>query len=263
MAGHETSGAIGFLGVGHIAEYMVRGLVRSGFDRSRILLGPRGSRREAMEQDFGLAVAGGNDELIRRSDAVMLCVPPSQAVTAVRGLDWRDGQLVISVCAGVRRGLIEAEVGPGEVVRAMPISAAALCASPTPLYPDEPQASAIFARLGSVLPIPTEQQFEVATIDAAVYGWVHDLIRLTADASVARGLDAATARLLAARTFAAAAEMVDDSRAQIADLVSALSTPGGITEAGLKVLAAHGHGSAWEAACEEVWRKLNRQPSGD
>jgi pyrroline-5-carboxylate reductase len=241
---------------------MIRGLMRSGFDRSSILLGQRGSRREAMEQAFGLDVAGDNSEPVERCDIVMLCVPPSQAIAAVRGLEWRDGQLVVSVCAGVRRGLIEAEVGAAEVVRAMPISAAALCASPTPIYPDEPRARAIFAHLGSVLPIETEQQFEVATIDAAVYGWVHDLIRLTADASVARGLDPATARLLAARTFAAAAGMVGDSRAPIADMVSALSTPGGITEAGLKVLAEHGHGSAWEAACEEVWRKLNRQPSG-
>jgi methylmalonyl-CoA mutase cobalamin-binding subunit len=174
-------------------------------------------------------------------------------------LPWRAGQVMVSACAGVPLARLRPLVAPATVVRAMPISAVAVCASPTVLYPDEPRARALFARLGEVLPLRDEGEFEVATVSAAVYGWVHDLIGRSAAWSEAAGLDPTTARRLAAMTFSAAARMiVADEEKSVAALVASLATPEALPREGLGVLQEREVAPAWDAACDAVLAHLRR-----
>ncbi len=249
---------IGIIGVGHLAEYLLRGLLQAGTAAERILLSPRGHGAK-LAASHGFALARDNAEVAAKAPLIVLTVRPAQAEEAVAGLPWRAGQVMVSACAGVPLARLRPLVGPATVLRAMPISAVAVCASPTALYPDEPCARALFARLGEVLPLRDEAEFEAATVSAAVYGWVHDLIGRSAAWSEAAGLDPTTARRLAALTFGAAARMVvADEEKSVTALVASLATPGGITERGLRVLQEREVAPAWDAACDAVLAHLRR-----
>jgi pyrroline-5-carboxylate reductase len=249
---------VGILGVGHFATYLVRGLCRSGLSPMEILLSPRGAATAAsLAREHGVTIATDNQALVRAAGTVVLAVRPLDAVAAVGGLPWRSGQRLLSVCAGVRRDALAAAAPGAVVIRAMPISAAAHGLSPTPLFPDDDRARHLLARLGPVLAIGSEAEFETACVTSSLYGWVHELIGRSAQWLTIRGVDAATARALAARTFIAAGHMVaSETDLPVDALVRALATPGGTTEQGLDELGRRGVDAAWDAACERTLARI-------
>jgi len=251
---------LGILGVGHLATSMLTGLLRSGLDPAAILLSPRGKAADlAARHGFGLAADNG--DLVRRAGIVLLAVRPADAPDAVAALPWRDGQVVVSVCAGVP--LSRLAVAPARAVRAMPLTASEIGASPTVCFPHIEEARALLDRLGPAIALASEADFEVATVSAAVYGWAQDLIRGAAEWSAGAGLDPETARRLTALTFVAAGRQIAENGAPMDRLLQELVTPGGITERGLQVLAARGVPGAWEEACAAVLDMLTRQaPDG-
>ncbi|MXN17947.1 hypothetical protein GR170_08875 [Pseudooceanicola sp. GBMRC 2024] len=244
---------LGILGVGHLAETVLKGLLRNGADPAGIVLAPRG-KGPALAAGHGFALARDNADLVARCDVVLLAVRPAVAAEAVAGLPWRAGQLLLSACAGVPAGDLPA--APAQVVRIMPLTASAIGASPTLVCPPDRRAMALMAQLGPAVPIATEAQFETATVSAAIYGWVQMLVQESALWSQHHGLPPETARQLVARTFVAAGRMVDEQAAPMAELLADLATPGGITEAGLDHLKAEGVPQAWSGACDTVLERL-------
>ncbi|MET3580313.1 pyrroline-5-carboxylate reductase [Mesorhizobium robiniae] len=247
---------IGILGVGHLAASMLAGFLRSGLDPAAILLSPRG-KAAVLSARHGFQLAADNRDLVERSDVVVLSVRPQHAPETVAGLPWRIGQTVVSVCAGVP--LSRLDVAPARAVRAMPFTASEIAASPTVYFPDVGEARAVLDRLGPSIALPSENDFEVATVSAAVYGWAQDLIRKTAEWSSAEGLDPAISRRLAAMTFVAAGQLIAEKDEPMDQMLEELVTPGGITERGLQVLSLRGVPAAWEEACVAVLDKLTKR----
>ena len=246
---------IGFLGVGHLAQEIIDGLLRSGQPASELILSSRGYGPK-LAALHGIDLATDNLQLVAAADIVLLATRPRDAVAAVAGLGWRPGQILISACAGVQLKELRAAAAPAEVVRIMPLTASSLGASPTTVYPDLPELRPLLGRLGSVIPLSHEAEFETATVSAAIYGWAQMLIGLGSDWSVAHGMQPDAARRLAAETFVAAGRMIAERPETGEALLQSLVTPGGITECGLKVLAAEGVEAGWNRACDAVLAKL-------
>lgn len=243
---------IGILGVGHLAVSMVNGLMKVGNSES-ILLSPRGKAKELAAM-HGLDVCRDNRELVERSDIVILAVRPADSVSALEGLPWRTGQLIISVCAGV--ALSQFPPIPARIVRAMPLTATQINASPTVFHPDIAEARALIARLGPAIALASEDEFEVATVNAAIYGWAQDLVRQSILWGQSQGVDGLTMRQLVARTFVAAGRMIAETDEPVEAILKDLVTPGGITELGLTILEQRQQPAAWQAACEAVLERL-------
>lgn len=249
---------IGVIGVGHLATTLLTGLLRSGVSPQALLLSPRG-KAMAFSEATGIPLAADNRDLVARSDIVLLAVRPADAAEAVAGLPWRARQTVISACAGVALG--DLIVAPASAVRAMPLTAAEINASPTACFPPRPEAVALLERLGSVVAFDSEADFEVATVNAAVYGWAQDLIRRTAEWSAGQGPQLDAMRRLTALTFVAAGRLLAEKPEPMETLLAELVTPGGITELGLGILAARGQPAIWTEACASVLARLTGEPA--
>ena len=236
-------------------------LERAGLDPAKVILSPRGHGPElAAAQGSGLAA--DNADLVRRADLVLLAVRPDAAVRALEGLPWRAGQVIVSACAGVPVAALAAAAPGARIVRIMPMTTAEIGRSPTAIFPDLPPARALIERIGPAIPLAREEDFEIATVSAAVYGWAQDLIRQTADWSAARGLAPDIARLLVARTFEGAGALIAEKPEPMAQLLDELVTPGGITERGLQVLGQAGVPRAWDDACQAVLDMLVQRRAG-
>lgn len=246
---------IGVIGVGHLAMTLLEGWRRSGLCADAMLLSPRGHGPEQAAA-HGHSLATDNADLVRRSDVVLLTVRPDDAIAAVAGLPWRAGQIVLSACAGVPVAALEAAAPGARVCRIMPLTAAGIGASPTTCFPALASVTPLLARLGPVIPLAHEADFETATVSAAVYGWALTLIGTSIDWAVANGLPPETARQLTGATFAAAGRLACQPGADVAALLSDLVTPDGITERGLQVLDAGQVTQSWQAASRAVLDKL-------
>lgn len=242
--------SIGIIGVGHLAGYLVEGLKRAP-DCPEIVLSPRNAdKSRTLAGQFGTRVAAGNAQVVEAADTVILATRPAQAVPAATGLPWRAGQTLICVAAGIPLEALAAVAGPATVVRAMPISSAAIGESPTSLYPDDNAARRLFERLGPVHALPDETSFEAASVLGAFYGWVYAMLAEVTAWTEGHGVPSQTARDLVAQTARGASGMIlGRPNETLAAMLDTLCTPGGITSRGLEVLEEKEAISAWGAAC--------------
>ena len=246
--------AFGILGVGHLARSIIIRLLDSGMKPRDLVLSARGQGPQ-MAAQFGIPLATSNEELVRRCPVVLLSVRPKDAVSALAGLPWSSDHLIVSACAGVAIARLQEAAPPAQIARAMPLTACELGASPTTLFPDIATARPLFDPLGPVIVPDSEEEFETATVSAAIYGWAQDLIRQSAKWLERHGVEPQTARQLMARTFVAAGRMAE-ADGDLEAILRRLVTPGGITELGLKTLERRGVPAAWAEASDAVLARL-------
>jgi pyrroline-5-carboxylate reductase len=252
-----VTGPIGILGVGHLAGFLVEGFHRSA-EAPLILLSPRNPERSsALAERFGVHVAKDNRELVSRSSLVILSTRPAQCVDAVRGLPWEDKHLLVSVAAGVPLEALDSVCRPASVIRAMPVSCAAIGESPTSIFPEDDRARVLFESLGPVFALPDEASFEAASVVGALYAWIYALLDETTGWMKSTGVPAAAARNLVTQAPRGATGMVlarpDET---IEDMFSSLATAGGLTERGLEVLRDADALEAWSRACDAALEKI-------
>ncbi len=251
---------LGIIGVGHLASYVVEGLFATD-DPPDILLSPRNTKRaDVLRKRFGVRIANDNHAVVRQSDIVILATRPQQALTAATDLPWRDGQTLVCVAAGVSRARLSTVAAPATIVRAMPVSCAAIGESPTSLYPDDANARSLLARLGPVIALPDEPSFQAASVIGAYYAWIYALAAETMPWLETAGIPTAAGRSLVLQAIRGAAGMMlarpDDSPA---DMIRDLATPGGITELGLDLLGQRSALTAWRDACQVSLERLQDQ----
>ena len=251
---------VGIIGVGHLASYVVEGLCAAN-DPPDILLSPRNAERASvLSERFGVRTANDNRTVVSQSDIVILATRPPQALNAATDLPWRAEQTLICVAAGVSCAGLSTVASPARIVRAMPVSCAAIGESPTSLYPDDANARRLLTRLGPVIALPDEPSFQAASVIGAYYAWIYALVAETMPWLEASGIPNAAGRSLVLQAIRGATGMMlahpDDSPA---DMIRELATPGGISECGLELLEQRGALSAWRDACQVSLARLQNQ----
>lgn len=248
---------LGVIGVGHLAASILKGLLRVGMSPGEMILSPRGYGATLAER-HGFLLAKDNADVVAKSRLVLLAVRPADAPLALDGLPWREDQIVVSACAGVPISQLASAAAPAQIVRIMPLTASEIGASPTLVYPLRPEIEPYLNAIGSIIELETEDQFEVGTVSAAIYGWAQALVRESSDWSVANGLSEAAARKLVAQTFVASGRMIAESDEPMDAILESLCTPGGITEAGLVHLQDQRAIDAWRQSCDVVLERLRK-----
>ncbi|MDR1915377.1 MAG: NAD(P)-binding domain-containing protein [Synergistaceae bacterium] len=112
ISGDIADAAIGIIGFGHLGSSLAESLVKNGFPSERLLISHRGreaTRARAFELGLGGCLAD-NDELIERSDAVILGIRP-QDVLSLPVSSLRSDALVVSCMAGLPSELLQSLLG--------------------------------------------------------------------------------------------------------------------------------------------------------
>ena len=244
---------IGILGVGHLASYMIKGLMRHE-DRPEIILSPRGSAMaKELSEAYKLGIAESNEVLVEQCDVVLLATRPPDLLDAISGLPWRAGQIAISVAAGVALPGIERAVAPATAIRSLPVTAAEIGESPTCLFPDNATARALFEMMGSVYTLDTEETFELASIQGVIFSVFHAGIASVAGWFEEKGMDPAMARQLAASALRATGGMVlAHPENSFEHMINEYASPGTLTRIALEALQKNGGLSGWHDALDKA-----------
>ncbi|MFB4320512.1 NAD(P)-binding domain-containing protein [Actinomadura sp. 21ATH] len=155
---------IGVIGVGEIGRAIVTGLCGGADTSPEVFLSPRGARTaaELSGRYEGVRVCADNQEVVDRSEVVIIAVRRQDRHEALAGLKVDGGKVVINVMSGVGDGDLRRTLATdAALVRAIPLPAIRERRSLTVTYPSHPTVDALFERLGGVLPVADETAFNV------------------------------------------------------------------------------------------------------
>lgn len=250
--------AVGVLGVGQLAEHLVEGWCDAAV-RPSLLLSPRSRvRAEALAKRFSLEIAPNNQNLVDRSDVVILSLPPEQTIEVASGLRFEKRHLVICVAAGLKREPVANAALPATTVRAMPVTSASVRESATVLYPGNGAAEETLGLIGSVHVFDDEHTFEVATVTAVYYGWVFRLMAEIAGWLESRGVDEKEAKKLVAQMTRGVCAMCMEGGKDMATEDRVIGRPGTYTGLGLDLLQRMDAFSAWSETLDAVLEASRR-----
>jgi pyrroline-5-carboxylate reductase len=249
---------IGFIGVGELALYTIRGVRRGGY-HDNILLSPRNrSTSGLLAADYNCTVLAHNQAVVDQSDCVVIATRPAACLQTLAELEFRKGQLLISVVAGVEIESLRRSVPDSlDIVRAMPVSSAEAGASPTLIYPDNAFVREFFNYCGNTIPVENEDYFTQGSVLACTYCWFFSLfdslIQATQGPQLPTRLSAELVMGMARGAAELALSRADTSPGEIA---AAIATDGTYSRLGLDLLQQQAAFAPWQQACELLQQRL-------
>ncbi len=252
--------SVGFVGVGELALYCIRGWRRGGFD-GRILLSPRNHEKAALlQRECACEVVADNQAVVDGADYVIIATRPADCLAALKALEFRAGQVLISVVAGIdSTGLRRVLPDAVDIVRAMPVSSASAGASPTLVYPNRKFVLELFDYCGNAIAVDDEDFFNQGSILACVYSWFFalydELIHATRGAKLP---DELAAKLVMGMAKGAAELALANPAQSPGEIATAIATDGTFSKQGLDLLRQQEAFTPWHEACELLASQLAR-----
>jgi pyrroline-5-carboxylate reductase len=256
-----SNSKIAFIGGGNMARSLIGGMIATGISNQDISVSePKADLREKLNEDFGVSASEDNASAVMGADVVVLAVKPQvlqEVVTPLGNLIAETRPLLISVAAGVTSSSIERWVGGRPaLIRVMPNTPALIGAGISALYAnsnvsDDHRALAekIVTAVGKTIWIEEESLMDAVTaVSGSGPAYFFYVMQAIHDAAVREGLDAKTARLLSLETALGAARLAVESTEDPGTLQKQVTSPGGTTEAAIRVLNDSGVGDALQRA---------------
>ncbi len=240
---------LGFIGIGNMGGAIARGLLHAGdiSIKNMAACDMDQDKVDELSAESGIEVSTKAEDVMRFADAVLLCVKPQgmEAVLENIAPHVRPNHLVISIAAGISTEYIESRLSEGvRVIRVMPntpalvlAGAAAICKGKHARDADLLLAADIFRVLGCVVTIEEERQMDVVTaLSGSGPAYFFLMVEALVEAAVKLGLPREEAEILAEQTLFGAGKMLLQDNTHPAELRQNVTSPGGTTEAALKVL---------------------------
>jgi len=238
---------IGFVGFGHMAQIIFEGITRGHVaPKSNILFCQRDSQKmKANSHHFGVS-STSLSHLIQESDLIFLCMRPQQVahfMEELQALKGYEGKWFVSILAGTKLSYFQAHLGASvQILRAMPNVASSIAEGMTTLSyspscsPEfQSFANILFGSIGEIAELPESVMDVACAMAASAPGFVFRLIEAEARFGEKHGIPYAQGLKMAAQAFAGAAKLILKGSLPL-DLMHAIATPNGVTQAGFDAM---------------------------
>lgn len=247
---------IALLGVGHLGEAVLAGLLDSGLPPAQIwATALPAERAAALSDQYGIEVGTDNRSAVAEADVVLIAVPP----VAVRPLLTAIGpaldpdSVVVSLAAGVPLAALAEKLPEGvTAVRAMTNIAArarqAATALAAPEGVDVTEIEDLFDRVGVTVTADESLMDLITAVGGSGPAFLYYLADAMTGAAVDGGMEPTAARVLVDQMLLGACLHLQAAHEPPADLIDRIATPGGTTRAALDALDAGHAADAIKAA---------------
>ncbi len=242
-----------FLGAGSMAEALIAGIIKKGATApANLWVSNRRNDPQLirLKEHYGITPCRDMDTLLTDADIVLIAVKPKDVYTVLQQAKpfLKDTMLLLSVAAGISTQSLEALTeNTMPIIRAMPNTSAAVGKSATALsgnkYMNEENltlAKEIFQTVGIVVFTEEEKMDAVTGLSGSGPAYIYYLIEAMQQSAKQIGLEHQEAQNLIIQTLMGAAEMVHSSEKSPETLRYEVTSPGGTTEAGIRILEYHG-----------------------
>jgi pyrroline-5-carboxylate reductase len=262
---------IAFIGAGSMAEAIISGMITGGVvypDEIHVINKSDEKKLAYIHTTYGVNVCNSVEDLLCGADIAVLAVKPKDVLAAMGAIKdcVTENMLFISVAAGVNIESLEGILAKKlAIVRAMPNTSAAVGKSATALAVNSHTRAEelelvkkLFSTIGTVTVVEESQLDGVTGLSGSGPAYIYYLVEAMEKSSEKIGLDAETAKQLIIQTLIGAAEMLNNTEKTPARLRQDVTSPGGTTEAGIKVLDAYGVREAMISCIEEAAKQSER-----
>ena len=237
----------GFIGVGNIANAIISGALSGGVLKAQdIILYDIDPSKLSPFTKKGIEAAKSIKALADVAEVLFLTVKPQILRLVLEELKpyLRETTLIISPVAGVKTEKINAALGGNKkIIRVMPNTPLMYSAGATAIavgkdVTDEEKdfCEKIFASSGVTVFLPEEQIDAVTGISGSSPAFFMRFAREIINEGVNQGMCRADAEKLVLGTMLGTAKMMLQSDRTADELIKAVASPGGTTEAGLKTM---------------------------
>ncbi len=229
------------------------------------------AQREALAQRLpGVAIlATIEGDQVDTATGVLLCVKPDHAEGAARLCAQSGVTRLLSVVAGLSSARIEAVFDRSvAVVRSMPNTpvlvgkgVSAIAGGSQVTKDDLDWAESILSAVGIVVRVPERNIDAVTGLSGSMPAYLYLVVEALIDAGVYQGLTREVSRTLVSGTFEGSAVLLRESGELPEELRAQVTSPGGTTAAGLRMLEGRAVRAAFleaVAAASERSRQLGR-----
>ncbi len=264
---------IGVVGCGNMGSALIENLRKRSAVYDVVIFDKEQEKTKGLSQRFDVQVAESLKHLFDESAILIIAVKPQDIDEVLSALKGVSRKLVVSIAAGITMSYLESAIGAKvAIVRAMPNINAIIGHSVTALSvnasvgdDDKAAAKRIFEAVGDVVFVPEAQMNAVTAVSGSGPAFVAYLVRdlgekvmtdVMIKEAVALGIDKEAARRLVDATISGTRRILAVNF-DASVLIQRVSSKGGTTEAGMKVLESEGKTAgalahAIQAACQRA-----------
>lgn len=240
----------GFIGGGNMAEAIIKGMIQdSRFKVQEILVSePREERRRYLEQSYGIKTTPSNREVASLCGIMILAVKPQNMAGVLGEIaeNITEEKTVVSIAAGITLSYLQSKLKTKKLIRVMPntpaliqkgMSVMSLCEC----FDDRDIKTVreIFMSVGNVVTLPEKYMDAVTALSGSGPAFLALFVEAMIEGGVSMGLGREHASELAVQTMIGTAGLLDSGMPP-EKLREMVTSPGGTTAAGLKVLEEKG-----------------------
>ena len=245
-----TTYRLAVVGGGNMGAALVGGLLQGGWQPADLAVVEVSAVRAAQLAEMfpGVAIVTETPAC----ESALIAVKPYDVAAACAAAAKAGATRLLSIAAGISLDALQAAAGPDVVVvRSMPNTpalvgegAAAICGGATADDADLEWAEGILGAVGIVVRVPESQLDAVTGLAGSGPAYLFLVAEALTEAGVLAGLSRSNAEQLVTQLFVGSATLLAD-RGDPATLRANVTSPGGTTAAGLRVLEEHGVRSAF------------------
>lgn len=240
--------AITVVGTGNMGEAIIKGMLSASVVPPSHLVATDvyEERLRQISDRYGVATSTDNALAASQANVLLLAVKPQQITEAIESIreSVNPDKLIISIAAGITTARIERELGfKARVVRVMPNTpaqigacAAALARGRHATDRDMDTAEAILSAIGTTVRTEERHLDAVTALSGSGPAYVFLVAEAMIQSGIAVGLEPEISRQLAIQTVLGAAKLLAESGEAPDILRRKVTSPGGTTEAALKVM---------------------------
>ncbi|MEA1987308.1 MAG: pyrroline-5-carboxylate reductase [Candidatus Marinimicrobia bacterium] len=259
---------IAIIGGGNLGQSIVDGLLKSGKILSKnITVTRRKSHLIARYKKDKIQVHSDNKKAVNESEIIFICVKPSETEAILNEIKSElnpQKHIIISTITGISIEKIKKIiVSETPVFRAMPNTAISIQESMTLIATNnstEKQKQIViklFKELGEAIIINEELMGSATVLGACGIAFALRFIRATMQGGIEIGFDSNLAKIIASQTVKGASKLVLESGHHPEREIDKVTTPRGITIAGLNEMEHNGFSSALIKGLLNSYNKIN------
>jgi pyrroline-5-carboxylate reductase len=232
-----------------MAEALIKGIVASGiYVPENVLVSDiRAERLGYLADKYGVITAESNSELAAKVDTVVFSVKPQKMSEVLEDLKGAidPKTLIVSIAAGIKVADIAAVTGETAIIRVMPNTPALIGEGASALFANErakpllEKVLKIFSSVGRAVVVENEDLIDsVTAVSGSGPAYFFLLMEEMIKAGIELGLSESVAKDLVLQTAKGAGLLAvegDKSGESPAELRRKVTSPGGTTEAAIKV----------------------------
>jgi pyrroline-5-carboxylate reductase len=257
---------IGFIGVGNMGLALIKGILKSDFIDAEdlILYDPVKEKTAGLEKEFGVIVAKSNADLTEKSDIVILAVKPNiyDAILEEIKAKVTAKKIIITIAPGITISHVKDILKTGKIVRTIPNTPALIGEGITAIsysqeieQEDKEVVTKIFKACGEIVEVEEKLIDAAMAVSSCSPAFVYMFIEALADGGVLLGLPRDIAYKLASKAVAGAGNMVLKTSFHPGQLKDMVTSPGGTTIEGIRILEKNAMRSAVIEAVSAAYQK--------